>query len=223
MVQSRAQLTFNVVETDAQLEKLMLLEVAKELNLRIPRRLSVIDDKMRVATLSFLRATDTYSSLVYGDLAAHFGIPANNREQRIDRILQAVVNRMEIDFVPISLRGRTYNGGLKFRVLLKNLSEVLTLSDGMVITEKGQTLEWLRWLLTLGDKIIISEYDVKLQPGRGRSRGGYMVPKDAGSWRVPPVFAGTLSDNWLTRAFNDNINSYLSIIEQIVKNELQRI
>lgn len=223
MVRARAQITFDIVETDTQLEKLMLLEVAKELNLRIPRRLSIIDDKMRIATLSFLQATDTYGSLVYGDLAAHFGIPFSGREQRIDRILQAVVNRMEIHYVPVTLRGRAYNGGLKFKILLKNLSEVLTLNDGLVITEKGQILEWLRWLLTLGDRIIISEYEIELQPGRGRSGGGFMVPENAGVWRVPPVFAGTINDNWLTRAFKDNINSYLSIIEQIVKNELQRI
>jgi len=223
MARARAKLFIDIVETNQQLEKLMLIEIVKELNKRIPLRMASIDNKIRVATLGFLQTTGTYDSLVNGELAGHFGIPISGRKQRIDTILQAVTNRMEVEFVPIKLAGKNFGGGIKFRVLLKNLSEVLTLSAGVVLTEKGRTLEWLRWLLTLGDTIIIDNYSVDLKPGTGRSRGGLMVLDGAGSWRVPPQFAGTINDNWLTRAFNDNIIGFRSIIEPIIRQELQGI
>ena len=220
---TRIPFVFDIVETDAQLEKLMLLEIAKELNARIPGALPRIDRRVRDATFAFLQNNDTYRSLVSGELAAEFGIPSAGRKQRIDRIIRAVADRMQIEFRPLRLRGGRYSGGLSFRVLMIDLSEVLTLVEGLVVTEKGQVLEWLKWLLTFGDSVIVSEYDVLLRPGKGRSGGGLMIADDAGAWRVPPQFSGTLRSNWLTRAFRINIRQYLSIIEKILDQELSRI
>lgn len=215
--------TFDIIETDRQLELLILKEVAKELNRRIPARLSVIDERIREATFQFIRATETYQSLVGGDLAVHFGLPRGSRRARVDTIVRAVSNAMNVEFNSISFSGGNSRGGFKIGVVTKNLSEVLSLGEGVVTTEKGQNLEWLRWLLTFGDKIIISEHYVKFIAGKGRSGGGVMVASNAGVWRVPPPYAGTTTDNWLTRAFTDSIQQYLPIIEKILEYELARI
>ena len=180
-------------------------------------------EKMRDATLNYLRTTSTYTSLVSGELATHFGLRGSDRKQRIDEIILAVVNGMDIEFVPIRYTRGKFTNGIKFKVLAKNLSDVINLPEGDVVTEKDQVLPWLRWLLTFGDKIIISEYEIKLEQGKGRSRGGYMISEKAGVWRVPPEYSGTRHDNWLTRALNNNSTAYFSIIERVIKDELQRI
>jgi hypothetical protein len=95
--------------------------------------------------------------------------------------------------------------------------------EGSILTEKGEVLEWLRWLLTFGDRIIISEYQIHLISGKGRSGRGIMVADDASAWRVPPRFSGTIRNNWLTRAFKENSQSFFLIIENIIKQELQRV
>jgi hypothetical protein len=220
---TKIPVVFDLVESDVQIAKLMLNEIAIELNRRIPTRMRNISSRVKDATYNFLRTNNTYQSLVSGDLAAHFGIPIGGRRQRIDNIVRAVADRMEVEYTPTRLRNNQYTNGITIKVLLRNLSEVLTLSEGIVLTEKGQTLDWLRWLLTLGDTIIISEYEIQLRPGYGRSGGGIMIADEAGVWRVPPQFSGTITNNWLTRAFNDNISQYLSIIEKILADELSRI
>lgn len=216
-------LNIEIVETNRQIEQLILRDIVSELNRVIPTKLKGIDTKVREATFNFIRATTTYNSLVNGELAAHFGIPYIGRQQRIDNIVSAVSNRIEITYKPIRLIAGRFAHGIRFGVLLTNLSEVLGLPDGQILTRKGQVLPWLEWLLVLGDTIEISEYEIKLWPGKGRSGGGIMISDKGGSWRVPPQFSGTLNDNWLTRAFKNNIQSYSSIIEKIIQSELQGI
>jgi len=158
-----------------------------------------------------------------GSLAVHFGLPPDGRSQRIDAIVLAVANRMEIEYIPINVHAGKFTNGIKFRVLTRDLSEVINLPEGFITTEKGQVLDWLHWLLTMGDRVIISEYEIRLGYGKGRSGGGIMIADKAGVWRVPPEYSGTMRNNWLTRAFKDNPNVYLSIIEKIIQAELQRI
>ena len=215
--------TIKLLESDKQIAKQMMLEIVKELNKRIPSHMNTIDKKLRVATYKYLKTSKTYESLISGDLAAHFGIPIAHRETNINAIIQAVADRMEVEYTPVKYSVSKFTNGIKIKVLMKDLSEVLSLYQGVVGTEDGEVLEWLRWLLTKGDSIIIKEYDVQLMVGKGRSGGGIMIYDQAEVWRVPPEYSGTMRDNWLTRTLNENSTAYLSIIEKIIKYELQRI
>jgi hypothetical protein len=216
-------ITFDILETNAELEQLFIQEIAKELNRKIPGRMKSIGQRMRDATVSFIQSTSTYASLVGGTLAFELGIPKGNRKDRIDAVAHAVARNMEIEFIPITTGGKQFRNGIRFRLLMRDLSEVLSLQEAIIFTEKGQQLDWLRWLLTLGDSIIIDEYDVFYSPGRGRSGGAIMLPSNATAWRVPPQYSGTIGDNWLTRALVDNYPAYRSIIETILIDEFQRI
>ena len=213
----------DLVETDKQIAQLILQDMVTQLNRIIPTKLKSIDSRVRQATFNFIQNTSTYESLVGGELAGHFGIPIRGRQNRIDNIVAAVSNRMEISYKPIVLRAGRLAHGLRFGVLMTDLSEVLGLPEANILTEKGQILPWLDWLLVLGDTIEISEYEIQFRMGKGRSARAIMIADNAGSWRVPPEFSGTLNDNWLTRAFKNNINAYSSIIENIIKSELQGI
>jgi len=213
----------DIVETDRQIATLILQDIVKQLNRIIPTKLKSIDTKVRLATFNFIKNTTTYESLVRGELAGHFGIPIRGRQNRIDNIVAAISNRMEISYKPITIQAGRFAHGLRFGVLLQDLSEVLGLPGSKILTEKGQVLPWLDWLLVFGDTIEISEYEIKFQAGKGRSARAIMIADNAGSWRVPPEFSGTLNDNWLTRAFKNNINPYSLIIENIIKSELQGI
>lgn len=221
MATNPLQIKFDIVETDRQIQTLMFQEIAKQLNQRIPKRLNNIDNRLKESTFDFLQTTSTYTSLISGQLAAHFGLPRYDRKIRIDDILSALVNRMEVRYTPIRVRGRKFINGLTFSIVTTNLSEVLTLPEGKILTQKGQVLDWMSWLLTMGDRIIISEYEINLESGKGRSGGGIMIAASGGSWRVPPEFSGTQNDNWFTRSLRSN--SYFSIIENIIKHELRGI
>lgn len=211
---------FDIVESDAQIEKLIFKELVNEFNRKLPKIVDSIQTQLQKDTILFLKSTDTYKSLVGGILAGHFGLPAADRQNMVDNILVAVANSINVTYKNIFLAGSQFKNGITITALLSNMSQVLSLPDASILIKDGK-LDWLQWLLTAGDKIIIQEYDVKLMSGRGRSGLGIMVAEDAAVWRVPPAYAGTLKSNWLTRSLTSDV--YLSIIEKIVKANLQRI
>lgn len=74
--------------------------------------------------------------------------------------------------------------------------------NGMQETEKGQQLEWMKWLLTLGDAVIVRDYEVRAGfPDKSRTGDKIMV-KGSG-WRVPPQHSGTEGNNFITRAIDE--------------------
>ena len=70
-----------------------------------------------------------------------------------------------------------------------------------------------------GCKILIKNYTVKFGPNN-RSRTGFaiMVGSDE-NWRVPPEFAGTKTNNWITRAL-ENVED--KVVGLMIK-ELERL
>jgi hypothetical protein len=85
----------------------------------------------------------------------------------------------------------------------------LSLPEGHTIYEDGD-LHWLQWMLIRGDETIIVGYEYNPQTGLGRSKLGNM--KKGNSFRVPPQYAGTSDNNFITRALigqqqNDDITN----------------
>ena len=70
-------------------------------------------------------------------------------------------------------------------------------------TEKGDSLPWLQWLLEMGDSVIIADFGVKQTRG-GRTGGAIMIENYNAPFRVDSYYAGTISDNFITRALNRN-------------------
>ena len=86
---------------------------------------------------------------------------------------------------------------------------------GHVIYGRGD-LHWLQWLLEKGDTIIIDSYEYSPRSGFGRSGGGSM--KLGGSWRVPPEYAGTPENNFISDSlFN---NTFQSTLQNIIERNL---
>lgn len=74
--------------------------------------------------------------------------------------------------------------------------------NGIQETEKGQQLKWMEWLLTLGDAVIVRDYEVRAGfPDKSRTGDKIMV-KGSG-WRVPPAHSGTPENNFITRAIDE--------------------
>jgi hypothetical protein len=208
------------LESDAVISKKILQSLATEFNNLVQQKLPTIMSKIRLQTVIFLKQTDTYLSLVNGDLAAHFGLPAAYRQSMVDAIIQKISDSIDSEFKPTKARASGFTGGLELRILVKDFSDILTMVEAMVTTEKGQVLPWLEWLLIKGNKFIISEHVIHLRGGAGRSGGAIMVKNTASAWRVPSQYSGVMTNNWLTRAFTMGQSAYLDIIKNILIQEL---
>lgn len=218
---SNISINVKLLEKNNIIEKKILKGIAEDFNKFVGRKIDRIASLIRIETFSFLQRTSTYYSLVDGELAGHFGIPSANRKFNIDSILRVITNNIKVEYKPARVIGNRFSDPLKIGVVISDFSDILSLPQATIITENDDVLEWLKWLLSAGDRIIISEYEVDLRPGQGRSGLAVMIQEEAGAWRVPPEFSGTLGDNWLTRAFLSNPDAYLSIIGDIIKKEIQ--
>jgi hypothetical protein len=214
-------LSIELLDSDSSINKKILNAIAEEFNDQIYNKISVIRSKIADGVVFMLKATDIYQSLTNGDLAGHFGLPVNNRTTMVDGIISTVANNLEVEFKPAKVMGGQFVNGISIGVLIKNFTDVLALSEAVVTTSKGQILPWLDWLLRAGNKMIISEHEIHLIGGKGRSGKAIMIKNNASVWRVPTQFSGTINNNWLIRTFTDNADDYLNMISGILKQELQ--
>lgn len=124
-----------------------------------------------------------------------FGLYAGTSINAVESIINSISNSIEykIEYIDKNL-----NGGIVINFQPKNLQNLLDLPSGHVI-DGDNDLHWLHWLLTLGDTIIVANYQYTAKYGLGRSNNGIMTIGN--SFRVPPQYSGTLNDNFVTRMF----------------------
>ena len=81
-------------------------------------------------------------------------------------------------------------------------------------------LDWLNWLLTRGDDIIVGDYSFVERTGSGRSGLGDMVA--GGMFRIPPEYSGTGDDNFITRTLRGETitDKILQVLERDILSKL---
>lgn len=156
-----------------------------------------------------------YASLMSGALQYEFGLP--DPANRLAEILDAIKLNAKIISKGPQLKGNKISGNLQFLMVKSDFSDLLSLGSASLITEKGTKLDWLNWLLTQGDTIIITDYNFVFGPSK-YSRTGMGIMKEAtgGSWRVPPEFAGTITNNWITRAVDSAEKEIDALINKVI-------
>lgn len=212
--------SINLLEDDKVIASKILKAFAEDFNLEVSKKMSIIKNRISFAVMDFIKQTDTYSSLINGNLAAHFGLPVDTRKAMVDNIIQTIGNNIEVEHQILKVRGSGFTGGIEIRILVKDFSDILSMSEAIITTEQGQPLPWLEWLLIKGNKIIISDHEIHLISGKGRSRRGIMVKNNASVWKVPSEYSGVINNNWLTRAISDNVDQFSDTISKILEKEL---
>ena len=194
MVGGNGQLFVNIVETNDQIQRKILEAIAAETNKKISKNRTYVVNKLKGYVRSWLEMQPEIDDLRRDGtgLSAELGLQAGTGNFIASTIVDAAVRSIETKV------NRNLKGGFVFNFQPKNLINLLSLPEASVITEKGVTLEWLKWLLTMGDTPIIFGYDFLPTPGQGRSGGGTMV--GGGMWRIQPKYAGTISNNFITRS-----------------------
>jgi hypothetical protein len=218
---SKLHFSIELLESDAVIIKKILQGLAEEFNNRVQSKIQSIANQVRTIIIPFLQQTDTYFSLVSGELAAQFGLPTTTRKTMVDAIIQKISDNIEVEYKPVRVIAGKFSGGLEFRILVANFSDILNMTEAFVTIEDGSSLPWLEWLLIKGNRLIIAEHKIHLIGGKGRSGMAIMVKNNASSWRVPSTYSGVMGDNWLTRALTINQDQFMDQIKTILENELQ--
>lgn len=204
-----------IVETDNQISNLILDAMAGEINKALSKGAIKIERDVRILVRTALTSQPEWDSLLSGRLRTEFGLP--DSQQRLNTILKIWSNSIIVYPVPAKRVAGRLKGGLKIDMIEANFGDVLGAPEAYFITEKGVLLNWLEWLLKFGDRAIIKDYTIGVNPKRSRTNADVMVKHVGKRWSVPPEFAGTVNDNFVTRA----LSSIQAQITDIVENGIE--
>lgn len=204
--------SLKVLETEQEIQKAVLkalLDDASKIMATASKRLT---KKLPLVIETAITSQPEYSSLINGTLKDEFGL--TNPTVKIDSLLD-IWSNINVTYKKPNISGNQIKSSLSIFAIKSDYSDVLGSAAAEQVTKKGQSLQWLDWLLNQGDKIIIKEYE--LVSGKGRAGNVVMRKNVKGKWGVPPQFAGTPNNNWITRA----IQSISGIIDRTLVEALK--
>ena len=210
------------METDASFSEKVLDEYYLEINAKITKNKNKALQEVKDVTKGFLYSTETYKSLVSGELAKHFGFRKGQERSRLEPILNTFIRSMQYRFIPFGKN----KGGFSFLGFVSGFQDVLSLPEATIagaseeVVTVNYPLPWLNWLLLRGDDIIVNDYKIEIGTIAAKSsRSGKAIMISGGSWAVPEL-SGTESNNWITKltpAGTDAITAYDKKIVSIIK------
>jgi hypothetical protein len=195
------KLNLRLTTPPAKIKEMIADQTTEYLNKKIRKNYARVVNSLRQKIPFWIRSQPEIQSLlgegIPGSLNALFGLYNGDASRAVNDIIEAIKQSTSIKIEKIN---RRYQGNIEFAFQSSDFINILGLSSGHVATEKGADLHWLEWLVSLGDTIIVTGYQYSPKAS-GRSGGGIM--KKGAFFRVPPQYAGTLEDNFITRALSN--------------------
>jgi len=205
----------------SEINKMVMQEIVRVGNKILPPIAISIENELKTTIGDIFDLSAEYKSIQSGILQAQFGIRPGEAKSKLKAIITTLAQSTRVNFSQLKLRGNTIEGGFRIFAFRADFADILSMDEGFTVTNAGQRLHWLDWLLLEGDKLIIADY--YFLPGSfptSRSGGGIMVFNNAKYWRVPPQFSGVADNNWITRTVQAYIQDLEIIVEKAIRKAL---
>lgn len=196
------QFSLKLLESNSKIEKSILQALLPAATEFMSRANNVMQKNIINIITQYIISSPEYDSLVNGQLKLELGIP--DADNKIQRIIDIWINNTQVNYKAPKITNNQIKSSISVKMIKTNFSDVLDQPAAFIEdTIRGYELPWLQWLLLEGTAIIVDDYEVIIGPN-SRSRTGYaiMTPSSSTGWSVPPEFAGTVTDNWITRAIS---------------------
>lgn len=146
-------------------------------------------------------STPEYQSLVGGQLQFELGIPDVN--QKISGLLNIWMNNMVYEYQIPRIANNKIISNFSVGMIRVDFDDVIYSEYATIRDVKGYSLPWLEWLLMEGNTILVPAHEVLFGPSSYSRTGNAIMRKNKNrNWKVPAQYAGTLNDNWITRALD---------------------
>ena len=208
------RISANIVETNDEINTMILEIMADHINDTLNIAMPKITTEIKELVALSLREEPEYQSLLSGRLKAEFGLSDTNM---VDNIIDKLVSTIDVSRSTVSYNKIGLVGGFTITMMKSDdMNGVIFTDIASVISNNGQHLPWLQWLLLEGNNAIVKNFDVKMGSYSQSRSGMAIMVSSRDNWRVPPEFVGTISNNWTTRAI-DRIEDKIDIlIENII-------
>lgn len=210
MAKNGIGISVTILESEDQITFSILKALLPQVNDLLNSAFYKVKQDIVVLVQNAITSSPEYGSLMSGTLRLEFGIPDSG--SRLEEIL-SFWKFIDVEYSKARISGKKISGSFVISMIRSDYSDVLSSSAAVLLTEKGQQLNWLEWLLLFGDKTIIKEYNIQFGANpKSRTGGAIMRATSSGKWAVPSQFSGTASSNWITRAIDsvgDQVNDLL--------------
>jgi hypothetical protein len=197
-------------------------EILSALKIEIDKALSMCVTKLKAPLSNLIKTAlmsePEYSSLISGQLRSEFGIADVGN---VDIAINNISNSINIQKKAVSINNVGLSGGIELNIINNQDYGALTDSSAFVNdTERGYSLPWLEWLLLKGNTILVRNFEVEFgENPRSRSGNAIMIGSKS-NWRVPPEFAGTIRDNWTTRALSRIDTDIIKLVQSTFESSI---
>lgn len=205
----------SLLESDKDIRSAILDALSSDLSKTISKSISSISTKIKILVKKALQNEPEYQSLKSGQLRREFGIENTNN---VDVVIDKLIDTLIIDTKTITINSQGLSGGLRITMIPSDFSGVVGSEESVVVDNmRGYSLPWLEWLLLKGSQIIVRDYEVKVGSNPYSRSGDAIMVSSSKNWRVPPEFAGTVTDNWTTRALSTIDDEISKIIQDTIE------
>ena len=189
-------------------------EIRKKLASRMVAIVPKIKSRLSPEVASALKKSNVYQHIIGGGrLLGELGIP---NPSALDDIIDVWAENINVEYKP-----SPKFGVIQIGMIEANYSDVLSIPQASFTyvskTFGVTTIDWLRWLLLEGPKIVVVAYEFEAGNG-GRTGLGIMHKRAGGGWSVPGAFSGISGNNFATRALQD----IEEVIDDIVRQEITK-
>ena len=205
IIPAPGSINIKLLDTDDMIVSLIMAGLASKANDVIDRAarksISPIGDVVQEAVFNCPEMVELRSGVLRGE----FGLTKGKAQSASQDIAKRVGDSIMVRAHKVTSLGSSskLRGGIEILIQPIDFGNVLSSPLGMIRSEKGVQLQWLEWLLTLGDAVIVDVYEFMAKTGKGRSGLGAMAEMKTGIWRVPPEYAGTEDKNFITKALDN--------------------
>jgi hypothetical protein len=202
-------ISIKLVDSKAQFARAVNKALSEELNNNLKKNKDRALKQVKSLIPAWIEEQPEIQSIldqgVFGSLNAQFGFIVGTAPEAVSAIVSAVSESVFVEFGQVK---SDLSGGITFYFQPDTFSNLLSLPQASIPALTGP-LPWLEWLLTRGSTTIVSGYSYNPDDS-GRSGGGTM--RLGSAWRVPPQFAGTIEDNFISRALLNREKELSSIL-----------
>lgn len=210
-------INLKLLESNAEITNLILSAMKDSLNNCFANAVKNLQISIPSQVKNAIISQPEYQSLISGKLKYEFGIP--DSAGAINSIVDIWINNITINSIPITMGSNSLRGGFSINMIRDDYSDVLGSNSATVTdTKSSAVLPWLEWLLLHGGKIIIKNYRVQMGPSPNSRTGMAIMVSSKENWRVPPEFAGSKDNNWITRS----LSKLETIIPKLIQEEIER-
>ena len=187
--------------------KAVLPDIQKDFH----RSINLIQRNLPSLVTEIVQSSPEYGSLIGGQLMLELGIP--DASSKIAGLIRKWSSNIRYKIKHPAVVGHKIKGSFSAELFKADFSDVLGTSDAMVQATRYE-LPWLNWLVLQGNIPLVREHTIEFVNTPRSRTGGALMTNTGGSWSVPPSYAGTIADNWITRSIENHSHLIRQLLER---------